>query len=213
MAHSHQLLVVGLVAFLHGCSGSSSGNDERPLAAPSPPVVAAKAGSQFYVDGLGPKDFVLVATDQITHMADQNGYFDVTREGFVNHDAPTNWQSPVAYADGEFELRVEVLELPKKDAELYYTLTFTQGADPENNGFLRPAVHVDHGVGSYQDRWPIKDTEHSLDGSYGSAVGSNWTWDNAFHQIGCDLVCTPSTTEQCFPGKFRVTLIVRAPKN
>jgi hypothetical protein len=186
-------------------------NDELPAAPPSPRVTLPEPGSPFYVDGLGPLDFVLVKTDTITHVADQYGYFDYTREGYVNPDAPTNWLSEVPYADGDFDLRVEVIDLPKDDAELYYTITWTQGTFHDVNGFIRPAVHVESGEGTYTARWLVKDTEHSLDGSFGSRVGDNWTWDSAFHQIGGDLVCYPSAQEECFPGTFRVTLIVRAP--
>lgn len=202
--------VVALFGLTLGCADEQD-EGAREQAPPSAPVVPPAPDDPFYVEGLGPQDFVLVATPEITHVADQYGYYDYTREGHVNPDAPTNWLLPVPYADGDFELRVEVIDLPRDDAELYYTITWTQGALPEENGFIRPAVHVDHGEGTYSDRWPVKDTEHSLDGSYGGAVGDDWTWDDAFHQIGGDLVCTPSTTEECFPGTFRVTLIVRAP--
>jgi hypothetical protein len=201
-------LVVASVGLLGACSSEQHGAERAP---PSDPVVPPEPGSPFYVDGLGPQDFVLVKTPEVTHQADQYGYFDVTREGYVNPDAPTNWLDPVAYADGEFDMTVEVVDLPRNDAELYYTITWTQGLRSDEDGFIRPAVHVATGEGTYSDRWPVRDTEHSLDGSYGSAVGNDWTWDSAFHQIGCDLVCTPSVTEDCFPGTFRVTLVVRAP--
>jgi hypothetical protein len=190
------------------CSDDPEG---RTLAPPSDPITPATPGSPWYVEGLGPKDFVLVKTPPITHVASEHGYFDYTREGYVNPSAPTNWLLAVPYANGEFDMRVLVLDLPKDDAELYYTITWHQGAAPNVNGFIRPAIHGDKGEGTYTARWRVKDTEHSLDGSYGSAVGDNWTWDNAFHQIGGDFWCANAAAEECFPATFEVTLIVRAP--
>ncbi|MDX2054248.1 MAG: hypothetical protein SFV15_17740 [Polyangiaceae bacterium] len=210
---SIQLVAAGhLWCALLGCS--SDPNATAPSGPPAPAstlVVAPMVGSPFYVDGLGPRDFVLVKTPVITHVEHENGYFDLTREGYVNPAAPTNWLEAVPYADGQFEMRVEVVGLPKKDASLYYTITWTQGAVPTQNGFIRPAIYADKGEGTYSERWPVKDTEHSLDGSYGSGVGNNWTWDNAFHQIGGDMWCDKAKPAECFPAKVQVTLIVRAP--
>lgn len=208
-----RLLVLVSFGSLAGCGGGSAADSsDGQGGGPAAPIDLPAPGDPFYVEGLEPGDFVLVHSDVIVHEASENGYYNLTLNDFVNPQAPKNWSEPVRYSAGDFEMRLEVIDLPKDDAELYYSITFVEDVESSERGFLRAAIHVDHGEGVYSDRWRVRDTERSPDGSFGGPVGDEWTWTAAFRQVGADLICTPSTTEECFPGHFRVTLIVRAPK-
>ncbi len=146
--------------------------------------------------------FTYTWDDAVNASPSQSHYY-VTEENWLNPERPTNWVSPVNYAEGSVHIRIEVLEKPAGGQETGWALCYVAN------------------VGSYGCPYTPYYTEP---GVYSDDVGMTafWTdgpisWDQGIKQV--DLVYTindsgsghvhnyPELKAQTTPTKVRITMV------
>jgi hypothetical protein len=153
-------------------------------------------------------EFMFVETPAIQHTRDYYPFAE-----FVNPEAPTDWLYPVNYVDGKWRMIVEVLELKDPSAmPVYYTITWFRG-DGVEGSFLRAAVLVDGGLGTYESYGDIRELEYVDNGYSGGPVGNSpWSWNNAWRSVAGDLVAVAGG-DRVFPAKVKVSLFIHAARD
>lgn len=182
-------------------------------------LIAGCPGGEHYTNGpssntgdggVPTHQFVFVETPVITHDRDYHA-FQYNSPSYVPTNTPTDWTHPVDYTRGIMRMSLNVLEVPEgSNAEFYYTVTFTQKGKDFDQGWLRPAIHVTHGPGSYEDAWPVMDTQYVWnDGQeHTASAAGHWDFTQAYDKVAGDVIAWPNAS---FPITVKVRITVELP--
>lgn len=118
-----------------------------------------------------------IDTPVITHDRDYHSLDD-----YLNPAVPTDWTSPVDYADGDITICIELISA--MSSPVYYLIGWTPGDGSDK--YIRGGARFDDTTGFQEFRVPVAEFQRVVDGVDAGDVGDDWDWTQAFRAVNAD---------------------------
>ena len=153
----------------------------------------AEAGDSAWALG----DLVWSDTPILEHTRDFLSLAD-----YLNPALPSNWLSPINYADGEVSVRIELIEVARPSSvPIYYLVGWSP--DDGSERYIRGGARFDQASGVVEERVPVKSFQKVVNGRDAGDVNDDWNWSKAFRTPNGD---TWGSNGAPYPLKVKVRL-------